>query len=318
MCIAIAASGMLSSCSEDMPNVNFMNVVSNTSDFREVIRAIENQTLSLAQKLNLVNETLKSTNTTLAQKLQLIEAAVNNGVATYKELADALVESINALNATQEAKLQAIYEIINSNNITLAQKLADIEAAISKGFEKHEYFAKLIIESIKDLQTSQEEKLQAIHDILDSQLASLSLKVECLSAAIEQGFIDNAAAIDALNAAIVQALSDNNADLTACLTEIKNTIDSINTSIDNGFILQNAAIAAMSEKLIVTINSNAKSEAEKINAVAAAIIALKDNIKAENGNLVELLKELKTAIEKRTDYSEIIKAIKDLAEKLKA
>ena len=318
MCLGIVASGLLSSCSEDMPNVNFVNVVSNTSDFRGVIEAIKNQTLTLTQKLDLVSKSLEDTQTTLEQKLLIIEAAVNNGVATYQDLATKLIKSINALNEDQNKKLEAIYNIIASNNATLEQKLADIEAAIKAGFGKYEEYAQALIQSIKELQASQSEKLQFIHDILDSELASLSLKVESLSVAVEQGFLDNKAAINALNSTLVLALQDNNADLVASLAEIKTAIDKVKQSIDLGFWFENNTIAALSAQVIGAINDNAKSESYKLYVLAGAINVLTGNISAENAQVITLLEQLRDAIEKRSDYSEIIKAINELAEKLKA
>ena len=318
MCLGIVASGLLSSCSEDMPNVNFVNVVSNTSDFRGVIEAIKNQTLTLTQKLDLVSKSLEDTQTTLEQKLLIIEAAVNNGVATYQDLATKLIKSINALNEDQNKKLEAIYNIIASNNATLEQKLADIEAAIKAGFGKYEEYAQALIQSIKELQASQSEKLQFIHDILDSELASLSLKVESLSVAVEQGFLDNKAAINALYSTLVLALQDNNADLVASLAEIKTAIDKVKQSIDLGFWFENNTIAALSAQVIGAINDNAKSESYKLYVLAGAINVLTGNISAENAQVITLLEQLRDAIEKRSDYSEIIKAINELAEKLKA
>ena len=366
MCLAIAASGLLSSCSEDMPNVNFVNVVTNSADFREVIAAINSQTKTLAQKLDLVNTTLKDTNTTLAQKLELIEAAVNNGVDSYENLAKKLIESINALNATQEAKLQAIYDIIKSNaatleakladieaainagigtykeyaekliesinamnktqaeklqaicdilasnNATLAQKLADIEAAINAGIGTYEELAKALIASINALNLSQAEKLQAIYDILNSEFATLSQKVADVAAAIEAGFISDKAAIEALNKAIVDALADNSRDLNAKLADIKTAIEAINTSIGTGFTLERDALTALSTKLLEVIASNANSEAEKLNLLADAIEALTGNLEEADLALLDLLKQLKEAIEARTDYSGIIAAIRSL------
>ena len=312
MCLAFAASGMLSSCSEDMPNVNFVNVVTNSADFREVIAAINSQTKTLAQKLDLVNTTLKDTNTTLAQKLELIEAAVNNGVDSYENLAKKLIESINALNATQEAKLQAIYDIIKSNAATLEAKLADIEAAINAGIGTYEELAKALIASINALNLSQAEKLQAIYDILNSEFASLSQKVADVAAAIEAGFINSEAAIEALNKAIVDALADNSRDLNAKLADIKTAIEAINTSIGNGFTLERNALTALNNALLEVIASNANSEAEKLNLLADAIEALTGNLEEADLALLDLLKQLKEAVEARTDYSGIIEAIYSL------
>ena len=312
MCLALAASAAFTSCSEDMPNVNYVNVVSNTSDFSKVIEAIKSQTTTLAEKLDLVNQTLADTNTKLADKLKLIEEAVNAGVATYEELAKKLIDSINALEDTQEKKLQAIIEILGNTNASLDQKLADIEAAIKAGIGSYELYSQQLIDAIDAMNVSQAEKLQLIYDILKSELATLSQKVADVNAAIEKGFLDNAAALEALSAAIVDQLNDNNTDLAARLVEIKDAIEAINTSIDDGFTLENDALVALSNQLLAAIADNANSEAYKIELLADAIETLAGNIEDSKAELITLLEELKDAVEKRTDYSGIIAAIRSL------
>ena len=312
MCLALAASAAFTSCSEDMPNVNYVNVVSNTSDFSKVIEAIKSQTTTLAEKLDLVNQTLADTNTKLADKLKLIEEAVNAGVATYEELAKKLIDSINALEDTQEKKLQSIIEILGNTNASLDQKLADIEAAIKAGIGSYELYSQQLIDAIDAMNVSQAEKLQLIYDILKSELATLSQKVADVNAAIEKGFLDNAAALEALSAAIVDQLNDNNTDLAARLVEIKDAIEAINTSIDDGFTLENDALVALSNQLLAAIADNANSEAYKIELLADAIETLAGNIEDSKAELITLLEELKDAVEKRTDYSGIIAAIRSL------
>ena len=314
MCLALAASGMFYSCSEDMPNVNFVNVVSNSSDFRDVIKALEDQTTTLETKLQLVEDAINSTQRTLDEKLQIIETAIKNGVSTYKELAEKLIESINKSATSQAEKIDAICDILASTQATLEQKLADIEEAVKAGFGTYKEMAELLIESINNLEASQAEKLQLIYDILDSELATLSQKVADVAAAIEQGFIDNKDAIDALNKAIADALSDRSADLADRLGDIKEGIEDIKESIDTGFVLEKQAIVNLASSLLYTIESNATSEAEKLQLIADAISLLTGNIEACEKDLIKLLVALKEAIEKRTDYSGIIEAIRSLVD----
>ena len=314
MCLALAASGMFYSCSEDMPNVNFVNVVSNSSDFRDVIKALEDQTTTLETKLQLVEDAINSTQRTLDEKLQIIETAIKNGVSTYKELAEKLIESINKSATSQAEKIDAICDILASTQATLELQLAAIEEAVKAGFGTYKEMAEALIESINKLEASQAEKLQLIYDILDSELATLSQKVADVAAAIEQGFIDNKDAIDALNKAIADALSDRSADLADRLGDIKEGIEDIKESIDTGFVLEKQAIVNLASSLLYTIESNATSEAEKLQLIADAIGLLTGNIEACEKDLIKLLVALKEAIEKRTDYSGIIEAIRSLVD----
>ena len=131
--LTVGFSGALTSCKTDIPTIDYQHESKYTADFSKLIEAIESQTTTLNEKINLINAALVNINTNLDQKLQLIEAAVNAGVDSYKELAQKLIESIDAMNATQEEKLQAIFDILSSNYASLDQKLADIEAAINAG-----------------------------------------------------------------------------------------------------------------------------------------------------------------------------------------
>ena len=56
--VAIAAMAMFTSCEQDAPEINFSQTDTHTSDFSELIAAINNQTTTLAEKLQLINDAI--------------------------------------------------------------------------------------------------------------------------------------------------------------------------------------------------------------------------------------------------------------------
>ncbi|MCF0186682.1 MAG: hypothetical protein HUJ98_09385, partial [Bacteroidaceae bacterium] len=305
-------SGAFTSCKNDAPDIVVKSQTTYTSDFKGIANAINDQSVAIEEKLNLLNTALGDVNLTLDQKLDLIEQAIQNGVTTYKECAKNLIDAINKLQLTQEAKLQAIYDILKSSNATLAQKLADIEAAIKAGIGSYELCAQALIDQINALNVSRADKLQAIYDVLKSSFATLEAKVELVKLAIANGFITNADAINALNEAIVAQLKYNKEDLAGSIDDITKSIVLVKGSIDAGFVLTNTTMNVAVQALCVGLTTANWTVNASLRAVEAAIKLLSLNVTLDSTKILKQLELIKEAILKGNDYSGIIAAIKSL------
>ena len=72
--IALAVISVLASavsCEYDAPNINFTTTV--TNDYSEVVQAIEDQTLTLAEKLKIINDALDSQTLTITQQADILD-----------------------------------------------------------------------------------------------------------------------------------------------------------------------------------------------------------------------------------------------------
>ena len=264
------------------------------------------------ERLTAIHDILESSNASLVAKLAIIEASVQKGTATYKDCAQALIDAINAMNTSLDARLQAIYDILKANEATIDLKLAAIEAAIEKGTGTYKEYAQKLIDEIKLLDRSQAGKLQAIRDILESGLGSVSLKVEVVKVAVENGFITNQDAVAALKKAIVDQLKANNDDLGKSIDDITKAIGEIQGSIEAGFKLTNDMIDLIIKNLVNYLDRATTTVGGALDAIEASIKALSTTITAENKSLLDKLEELKQAVINGNDYSEIIAAIKAL------
>ena len=82
LCLALSLGILFGSCQRDIPNIEFVNVVSHTSDFSSIIDAINDQSETMAVKLDLVKDAVINSSATLGQKISLIEKAVEKGITT--------------------------------------------------------------------------------------------------------------------------------------------------------------------------------------------------------------------------------------------
>ena len=81
--ISLAVCSLLASavsCEYDAPNINFTTTV--TNDYSEVVQAIEDQTLTLAEKLKIINDALDNQTLTITQQAGILKKAYENGVMT--------------------------------------------------------------------------------------------------------------------------------------------------------------------------------------------------------------------------------------------
>lgn len=96
------------SCEYDSPDIRFQQTTTVTNDYSEIVKALQDQTMSLVKRMELLEEALKNQTFTLSQKMDLLNEAYDNGVLKYEEMAKKTIEAIGSLDATVAEKLAAI------------------------------------------------------------------------------------------------------------------------------------------------------------------------------------------------------------------
>ena len=132
--IVLAVCSLLASavsCEYDAPNINFTTTV--TNDYSEVVQAIEDNTLTLAEKLKIINDALDNQTLTITQQADILKKAYENGVIKYEELFERLLDRLGKIKESTEEKLDAIKEALETGNDTMKTKLDAINKAINKG-----------------------------------------------------------------------------------------------------------------------------------------------------------------------------------------
>lgn len=107
--IVLAVCSLLASavsCEYDAPNINFTTTV--TNDYSEVVQAIEDQTLTLAEKLKIINDALENQTLTITQQADILKRAYENGILKYEELFEKLLDRLGKIKESTEEKLDAI------------------------------------------------------------------------------------------------------------------------------------------------------------------------------------------------------------------
>ena len=132
--IALAVCSLLASavsCEYDAPNINFTTTV--TNDYSEVIKALQDQTLTLAEKLKILNDALEDQTLTITQQADILKKAYENGVLKYEELFGKLFDQLGKIKESTEEKLDAIKGALETVNEDMKTKLDAINKAINQG-----------------------------------------------------------------------------------------------------------------------------------------------------------------------------------------
>ena len=111
------------SCEYDSPDIRFQQTTTVTNDYSEIVKALQDQTMSLVKRMELLEEALKNQTFTLSQKMDLLNEAYDNGVLKYEEMAKKTIEAIGSLDATVAEKLAAIESAIKAQSTDLNAKL---------------------------------------------------------------------------------------------------------------------------------------------------------------------------------------------------
>ena len=237
---------VFASCEKEAMEINFSQTDNHVSDYSGIIKAINDQTKSLEEKLALVNEAINNQTLTVGQKLDILGAAVNNGVLTLQQMTDRLVKAIEDQTTGLNEKLALIEAAISNQTMTFSQKLALIEAAINS-------------------QTlSLSEKLALIEKAIDNQTLALEEKFDILNTAVNKGVMS----LDAM----VQKMTDIITSLDNISTQlegVKSSIATLNESVKAG----NLTLSQLVEKAGGIIDAIGKNT-DAVTANGAKIDAL--------------------------------------------
>lgn len=291
---ALCAVATFTSCEQDAPEINFSHSTTIVSDFSGVIKAINDMSLSLSEKLEIINNAIKDQTLTLSQKMDILNAAIEKGILTYQQMTQKTIDAINAMNGSLTDKLAAIQTALTEMNTSLTMKLALIEATMKAGLADIAAAEELIRQAIASLEGTMEQKLAAIETAVNNMNVSLTAKLALIEAAIDSGFADVAAAEELIRQAIVSlegttaqklaaietAIKDGNAELATKLALIEATMNTGLADIAAAEALIQQAIASlegsMEQKLAAIetamLNTNT-TLSTKLAAIEAAINA---------------------------------------------
>lgn len=215
LCSLVAA---VVSCEYYSPDIRFEQTI--TNDYTEIVKALQDQTMSISkrlelledamksqtmtvsEKMNLLDAALKNLTMTLSQKMELLTKAYENGVLKYEEMTGKLVDEIRLMNATTTEKLEAQTSDLVTKLDLIEKALSLIAEKAEDGFDRNAEAIGLVKAAVESLTGSMEEKLAAIESAIKSQTTELGSKMSLIEAAVSAGFADNAKAIGLVEDAI--------------------------------------------------------------------------------------------------------------------
>ncbi len=291
--LTIVAFGTLiavNSCTYEAPEIYYEQTI--TNDYTGVVKALQdqtrtleeklallesamkNQTLSLEQKLDLLKKGLDDQNMSLSQKLDLLTAAVNNGVIKYEEMTRKLIESIDAMKVSNAEKLEAVEKAVKEQASSLAAKLALIEAAVQKGLVDTGKSLELVKDAIDALEGTVEEKLKAVESAIKDQKVELGAKLSLIQGALEAGFVKSAEAlelvkdaIDALEGTVEEKLKAVESAIKDQKVELGAKLSLIQGALEAGFVKSAEALELVKD----AIDALEGTVEEKLKAVENAV-----------------------------------------------
>ena len=214
--VLMGITGVMTSCQEDTPVINYTMNVTVTNDFKKVVEAIE------------------------------------NGFLKNEDAVKKLTESIDKMNADQAGKLQSILDVLGNVNTTLETKLAAIEAAMKAqtlSMEGKLDLLKSAIEALPDYSS----KLDALKAAIEA-LPDYSSKLDALAAASD-ALPDYSSKFDAVVAALnamktqVEALGTGQTAFAEKIGEITTAINNLIAAVISGDTSAAAALAQIIQKL---------------------------------------------------------------------
>nr|MCR5709838.1 hypothetical protein [Bacteroidales bacterium] len=250
--IVWAVSLALVACEDDVSPIN----IALQPDYRGILEAISR------------------TNQPLADKLALIEASLRDGMADNQSAIQMVWEAVSSLGGTLEEKLDAISEAVKSQSTGLETKLALIEAAVTSGFANSQAQLTLLQQAIASLSGTLDEKLALVESAVKAQEISFATKLNLIEAAVQGGFADNAAAqvliaeaIDSLEGDMEEKLSAMETAIVDTSTALSAKIALIETAVREGF----AEASAQRDLIKTALDSLGGPLEEKLVAIESAV-----------------------------------------------
>lgn len=220
------------SCQQDAPEINFSHTTSIVSDFSGIIKAINDLSLGLTEKLEIIDNAIRNQTLTLSQKIDILNAAIEKGILTFEQMAQKTVDAIDAMNVSLTAKLAAVEGALTDMNTSLTTKLGLIEATMKTGLKEIADSQTLIEQAIGALAGTMEERLTAIQGALTDLNTSLDTKLGALEAAVNAGFVSLSDELALTKTALVNSLTEGFAANAESLAAVNKALSRL--AIDEG------------------------------------------------------------------------------------
>ena len=187
---------------------------------------------SMEQKMDAIEDAIKSQTTSLEGKLALIEAAIKNGFADNKAGQELIQTALESLSGSLEEKLAAIEDAIESQTTSLESKLALIETALKTGFTDE----KTALGEIKTALESIKGSVDGLDSAIDEIVASIDAITDALGDLNETAGAPNTALTGEIATALTNIFNaiDGLTDYSDILEAIKEAIENIEISGDGG------------------------------------------------------------------------------------
>lgn len=291
--VAFFALTTFTSCEQDAPEINFTHTTTIVSDFSGIIKAINDMSLSLSEKLAIIDDAIQAQTLTFSQKMDVLHKAIENGILTYQDMTQKTIDAINAMNASMAEKLATIQTTLAAMNTSLTDKLALIEATMKTGLADIVTSEALIKQAIESLDGNMTSKLAVIETALADMNTSLTTKLGLIEAAMTDGFADVATKEGLIQQAIASLDGNMTSKLAAIETAMKdgNTtlatkLAAIDTAISGGFASAADQEKLTREALISSLNKGFGDTAESLAAINTALgrLSISDGVYAADKN----------------------------------
>jgi len=313
--LAVVALFTVSSCVNEAPEINYSVQYTHTSDFTSLIKAINDQTLSFSEKLELVAKAVDDGAATLEQAsdalAQLVSKAINDQGTALSEKLDILNQAMDSQNILLEEKLNLLCQALNNGAITLENALHSFEETVDSSIAGH---ADITSEAIEDLANTLSSSIRqgvftlgqalwAINGSVNSQTLALSIQLSLINRSIASGAADITEALNEFMSLMdedIWYLIDATEDQTQA---IDNLASAVVEAIDNGVTtLQDAleaiADAEIKENELLEYWGDVISTAIEKNTVSiedasdALVAAIGDFLDAHTDKIDEILQGL--------------------------
>ena len=207
--VLMGITGVMTSCQEDAPVINYTMNVTVTNDFKKVVEAIE------------------------------------NGFLKNEDAVKKLTESIDKMNADQAGKLQSIFDVLGNVNTTLETKLAAIEAAMKAqtlSLEGKLDLIKAAIEALPDYTSKLDALVAAIEALPDysdkldavvNALDAMEAQVDALGGSQDAIAGKIADVTEAIND-LIASVNSGNTDTAKALAAIVAMLEELKEAISSG------------------------------------------------------------------------------------
>lgn len=206
MFVYVVALSMLatafSSCEKDAPEINFSQTTTIGFDLTPIVNALNDMSVDLSRKIDLVVSAINDQKLSITQKLQLLEAVINTQGTNMAGKLDIIEAAINSQAQDIDAQLALIKGALDSGLLPLSGKLDLIKGAIDSQAQDIDAQLALIKGVLDDNLVPMKGKVDLIYDLLNSKLVSLEGKLEAIDKGINDPQVGLTAKLGVMQSAI--------------------------------------------------------------------------------------------------------------------